>query len=89
MTPIEADHYREEVANLKVDPIVIKLSDELWEAPQFIKDELWDHNGEPTHRMHLGVNREYRVRGGTQAHTIGGVARAITTLHKERVENNA
>jgi hypothetical protein len=92
MTPIEADHYREEVKRLKKDPIVIEMADELWNAPQEVKDKFWNHDAEPTAYMMGSVNARYRRRIKSRHYTdnhqsLGGVAKAITALHKERVEN--
>src|SRR6201999_1518193 len=94
MSPaIEADHYRDEVERLKKDPIVIAMANELWDAPQHLKDQFWNSDAEPTSHFMNVCNLNYNAKVAKDPtaednhHSIGGVAKAITALHKERVEN--
>ena len=69
---IESDDYRQEEETLKADPIVIAMTDEIRGdvTPEMCM----------THNFMGHANYEYDRRGGKQAKSIGGVARAIKAL---------
>lgn len=78
ITIIESDDYRDEEESLKRDPIVIAMAKECDDVPEA---------GLEGYQFTMAALREYRRRGGTQAHSIGSVARAIRALLKR--ERNA
>ncbi len=79
---IEADHYRQEVALLKADPIVRQMAKDCEGAWDEEKSRrfICHPDNHPTFEFMSTANAEYRERGGTQARTIGGVGRAIVSL---------
>ncbi len=75
MHVLEADHYREEEANLMLDPIIQQMAAEI--PKKLIKNgkvklDSWDF-------IKSSLD-EYHERGGKNAKSIGGPARAITAL---------
>jgi hypothetical protein len=78
---IESDEYREEVAALMGDPIVKELARE---ATALVADptEYQSH-----HFMGAALD-EYHRRGGENARTIGGVARAIAAINLQNSANH-
>lgn len=80
---IESDDYREEVAQLKEDPIIIQMADELppdWRL-QFTHGGTDDS---PNWFFMTRASDEYHRRGGTQGRSIGGPAKAIIAVRRER-----
>lgn len=78
MTAFLADHYREELDVLVVDPIVIAMAQGL-KSPDGLTllhpvKELFGH-----HFM-LAANAEYHARGGTNSRSLGGVPQALRRL---------
>lgn len=80
---IESDSYRDEKRELKADPIIRALAAEVREgldAGAVTMDEFTHESGAPVYVFMLGASEEYRKRGGKDAHSIGGPARAILAL---------
>jgi hypothetical protein len=75
MPVIESDDYRQEQETLMADPIVLAMLDEL--PPESIPME-------GGHSFMLAALHEYNARGGTNARSIGSVARALIALNRER-----
>jgi hypothetical protein len=69
---IEAEHYREEEETLKADPIILALAAELPADFPVAELEAWSFIS--------GASEEYQKRGGQDARSIGGPARAIRAL---------
>lgn len=81
MNVIEADHYRDEEKLLMQDGHVKSMVDEIIEThtgdplAEFFHDD-----GTPRHEFMGAANAEYARRGGRDARSLGGVARAIRAL---------
>jgi hypothetical protein len=69
MSVLEADHYREEEANLMLDPIIQQMAAEVTDD---IDLDSWD--------FVQNALEEYQRRGGKNSKSIGGPARAIRAL---------
>jgi hypothetical protein len=65
---IEADHYREEEARLREDPILLAMHAEI---PADVDRDSWEFIS--------GASDEFHRRGG-KADSIGGPARALSAL---------
>jgi hypothetical protein len=77
---IEADHYRREVVALENDPIIRAMAEEMPEGlntPDITHDD-----GSPNFNFMMAASHEYNARGGTQASSIGGPAKAILRVLK-------
>jgi len=82
MTVLKGDKLREESKNLKADPILIGLYEELKAMGVSPKEE---RHGNYMHFL-SATAREYRNRGGKFQQTIGGPGEALIELEKEREE---
>ena len=71
MAVLEAKHYKEEKANLMLDPIIQMMAATL---PNNVDFTSWD--------FICAASDEYHKRGGKNARSIGGPARAIKELKK-------
>jgi hypothetical protein len=80
-TVIESDEFRQEVAELKADPIVQAMAKEVKDVPEW---KLYHVDGTPKIGFMRRTVNEYQKRGGVKAKTLGSVARAITALNKEQ-----
>lgn len=86
MAAIEADHYREEEAALRADPIIKAMAAEIKEgldAGAVTMDEFVHETGTPKHGFMGGAGAEYRKRGGEKGRSIGGPARAVLAELRE------
>jgi hypothetical protein len=72
---LRAEHYKEAVENLKRDPIIQKMADELKDA-WAVRTDTWEFNSSALY--------EYHKRGGKVETHIGGPAEAIRELVEER-----
>ena len=91
MSPIEADRYREEVAILESDDIVIGMAKDLRGAPRDQIRHLWidDDLTEPTMEGMRIFTHIYDLRRHEQnppstntSRSLGGVAKAVGSLLK-------
>jgi len=75
---IESDDYRKEVEILKKDPIILEMYDEIpasyWNVIGFLD----------SYEFMVNTSEEYHRRFGQNARSIGGPARAIKAIHKEK-----
>ena len=71
---IEAQHYRDEVETLKKDPVIISMAATI---PKLDKVEYVSWN------FIQAASHEYHYRGGTEALSIGGPAKAVAALHAQ------
>lgn len=79
--PIESDEYRQEVEELKKDPIIIEMYNELPAAYYNVIGFL------DSFQFMVRSAQEYRDRGGNPiGRTIGGPAKAIKALHEDTME---
>ena len=75
---IESDDYRKEVEVLKQDPIILDMYDEI-PASYISVTGFMD-----SYEFMVSCSEEYNRREGTNAISIGGPARAIKEIHRER-----
>jgi hypothetical protein len=75
---IESDDYRKEVEVLKQDPIILEMYDEI-PAVYFSAEGFLD-----SYQLILLAHRTYNERGGKNAKSIGGPARAIRAIYEEK-----
>ena len=80
MHVIESDDYRQEVEALKADPIIQGMAGEL---PPDFRALLASGQDFDAWAFTRGASEEYHKRGGENARSIGGPARAIQALVKE------
>ncbi len=81
---IEAEHYRIEVERLKADPIIREMVDEVASDYETDPNRFEHEDGSPCYELMLRSGDEYRRRGGKHAESIGGPAKAVLALLKER-----
>jgi len=69
LTVIESDDYRKEISALMADPIIVAMTNEI---PNNLDMSAWGFT--------QVASEEYNKRGGKNARSIGGPARAIQRL---------
>lgn len=80
MGAIVSDDYRKEQEVLEQDPIVQAMAAEALTALEHLPATRSHEDGTPTHEWMGICNAEYARRGGKNAHSLGGAARAINTV---------
>lgn len=75
MNLFESDDYRKEIAELKKDPIIISMAQDIMNDEYPPDLAAWNFIS--------AASQEYSERGGTKASSIGGPARAIEALLME------
>jgi hypothetical protein len=73
--PIESERYAKEEATLVEDPIIKQMAAEISDP---------DGVDMKSYEFMVAASDTYRERGGFQARSIGGPARAIRAIHGKR-----
>lgn len=86
---MESNEYKKSIERLKADPVIIAMADELMEAGDFSIDSLSRYeqpSGTPRMAFMTLAMNEYHDRGGKIPTHIGGPARAVLAVIKEKVD---